>query len=120
MVVVEVDVVGAQPFERRLQRAAHVVPRSLRALAHPELGREHDLIATPFEDLAEETLALAAPVDVRRVEEVDPFLERALDDGPRPVEVEAAAEVVAAEPDPRDLDAARPELVHPHLGILHR
>ena len=120
VVVEDVDAVGAQPLERAGQGAAEVVTRAAPSVAHPELGREHGLVAPAFEDLAEELLALAAAVDVRGVEERDPLGEGGLDDCPRPLEVEAAAEVVAPEADARDLQAARPQLVGTHHGILPR
>ena len=71
---------------------------------HPELGGQHDLVAPAAEHLAEELLAGAgAAVDVGGVEEGDALVERGVDDGAGAFEVDAAAEVVAAEADDRDV-----------------
>ena len=64
VVPVVVDHVGPQAPQRRLDRLADVLARPARTLAvahvHPELGREHDLVAPALQDLAEELLAVAA------------------------------------------------------------
>ncbi len=101
MEVVEVDVVGSKPLERALDRLVDGRRRPVAGLAAPpELRREHDPVATTLEDLAEEALAPAtAAVALRRVEEGDPHVERRVDHGPRCREVEAPAEVVAAQTD---------------------
>jgi len=100
VVVEEVDAVGAKALKRRFEPAADGVPSAARIVA--ELRGEDDAVAAPLEQLAEEALAVAVAVDVGRVEEVDAGVEGGVDDLPRPREVDAAAEVVAAEPDARN------------------
>src|SRR5215207_11066810 len=70
------------------------------------------------EDLAEEALRAAAlAIDVGGVEERDAEVERLVDDLAGRLEVDAAAEVVAAETDERHPKARRSEiaLLHPIL-----
>jgi hypothetical protein len=118
--VVEVDMVGAQPFERAGDRGAHgpCTPVSDGA-PPPELRREDDLLATPLEDLAEEALAVAAAVRLGRVEEADARVDRGIDDGASRFEVDASTEVVASEADPRDAKVAptEPNLLHGRNAI---
>ena len=105
VVPVVVDHVGAKPPQRRLDapggcsRATRAGPAV--AHVHPELGREHDLVAPALEHLAEELLAppVGVSVGVRGVEERDPLLERGVHDRARAFEVDPPAEVVAAEAD---------------------
>ena len=106
VMLVEVDHVGLQALERRVERAQDVVARAAtgRAVAHllAELRRQHDLVAPAVEHAADDRLAAAGlPVDVGRVEERDAHLERRVDHGARRVFVDPAAEVVAAEADHR-------------------
>ena len=86
MHVVEVDVVDAEPLQRAFQRLAHVggaVVVLAPPVGHPvdaELGRERDLRATAAvlrQKLADQRLAEAGAIDVRRVPEVDPEFQRA-------------------------------------------
>ncbi len=126
VVVVEVDGVGAEALERGVDRAPHVVARAGRPVAvsalHvvPELRREDDAVAPARERLAEEALAVAAPaVDVGRVEEGDPRVERRVHDRARGGGVEPPAEVVAPEPDARDLEIGAAEARgHHQAGIM--
>ena len=75
---VQVDVVGLQTRERRVQRAMHVLASvaagvGVAGIEVPgELGRQHDAIAQPaFGDEAADDFFAAAPaVDVGRVEEI--------------------------------------------------
>ena len=127
VVLVEIDAVGAQPLQRRFAPPCGCTraSRAPRAVAHvaAELRREHDPVAPPFEHLAEERLAAAlVAVDVRRVEQRDAGVERGVDDGARPLEVDAHAEVVAAEADDRDLGpiATQPTRTHGQDGKLRR
>ena len=114
VVPVHVDHVGLQPPERVLDGVADVVGRAARpgpavVQVHAELGREHDLVASALEHLADELLAPGVAVAVGGVEERDAFRDGAVEHGSRALQVEAAAELVAAEPDDGDLDAAVPE-----------
>jgi hypothetical protein len=91
--LVEVDPVGPQPAQRVLDRADD--PSARRALpvgivAHRavELGREDDVVAAPArERLGDDLLGLALPVHVGGVDEVDPRVERRVDDADRLVVV---------------------------------
>src|SRR4051812_37254547 len=77
--LVEVDVVGAQPCERRVDLLEDLLAREAavaRRHGEVELRREHVRVARAArEHLAEELLRLAAAVDVRRVDEVDALVE---------------------------------------------
>ena len=63
------------------------------AHVHPELGREHNLVAASRQDLAQELLAapVGTAVDVGGVEERDALLERRVHDCPRAFEVDPPA-----------------------------
>ena len=110
--LVQVDVVGPQPRERLLHRDLDVAAAALgargRAVAHvralvAELGREHDLVPAAREHLAEGELGPAVlAVGFGGVEERDARVDRRVDHRAGPLQVEAAAEVVAAEADHRD------------------
>ena len=108
--LIQVDVVGLESLEAVVQRATHVGGRRahlVRRHLHPELGREHDPIATAGEDPTEERLAASATVDVGRVEEGHAGVQRCIDDAPRAVFVDPAPEVVAPEPDDADRAGSR-------------
>ena len=119
VVLVEIDVVGAQAPERRVDRLADVPARAARLcpVAHvvAELRRENDVVAPPFEHPSEQILASAAvAVDVGGVEQRHALVERRVDDRTRPFQVDTAAEVVAAEADHRHGRTALPQRAHPH------
>ena len=104
VVLVEIDDVGAQPLERRVDRLADVRARTTRlgSVAHvaAELRGEHDAVAPALECLAEERLAAAlVSVDVGGVEERHARSKCRVDDGARAFEIHAHAEVVATEAD---------------------
>jgi hypothetical protein len=123
MVLVEVDVVGLEPAQARLDRPADVAAGATRLLlvaAHPraELGGEHDLVPAALEDLAKERLRPAAvAVGVGGVEQVDVLVDGGVDNGAGPLQVQARAEVVAAEADHRDGQAGGAELAVAHPGV---
>ena len=87
--LVEVDPVGPQPAQRvldLLDDPAARVAELVGVLAHRavDLGREHDVVAPAAgERLADDLLGLAARIDVGGVDEVDPGIERAVDDPDR-------------------------------------
>jgi hypothetical protein len=120
--LVEVDPVGLQALERRLDRAEDPAPRVARLVgivAHRavELRREHDVVAAAAgKGLADDLLGLPPRVDVGGVDEVDARVERAVDDADRRVVVGLAprAEHHRAEAQRRDLHAGACErsLVH--------
>ena len=113
--------VGLQALQRRVERAADEVAGAVLLIVVVEHGAplrgEHDLVAPALQQLAEDRLAAAAvAVDVGRVEEGHPRLERRVHDRLRRVGVDPAPEVVAAEPDDGDLE--RPECARPHPSTL--
>ena len=123
VVLVEVDPVGLQPPERRLDRLADVRARAAGRLAVAEvvaeLRRQHDLVAAAGERAADDLLAAAAvAVDVGGVEERDARLERGVDHRPRRGLVDPAAEVVAAEPDDGHLEVGAAQAARAHPGTL--
>jgi hypothetical protein len=56
----------------------------------PELGRQDHVVAAPLERLAHDLLRLPGGVDVRAVDEVDPAVERGVNDADRVVVVGVA------------------------------
>jgi hypothetical protein len=106
--LVQIDVVGAQPPQRLGHGPPDVGPAALgprgRPVAHvsalvAELGGQDDLIPAPAEDLAERALGPAASaVGVGRVEQGDAGVDGRVHHRACPVEVQASAEVVTAEP----------------------
>ena len=72
----------------------------------PELRHHDEAVAPPLEDLTEERLALGRAVDVGRVEERDPLLERSIDHRAALLEPDPPTEVIGPEPDHGDLRAA--------------
>ena len=94
--LVEVDPVGAQPPQRVLDRphdpAARVAPL-VGVLTHRVVelrGEDHVVAPAAGERLADDLLGLALAIDVGRVDEVDPGVERRVDDPDRLVVVGVA------------------------------
>src|SRR5205085_10828761 len=72
VVLVEVDVVGAQPLQRAVDRTPDVrrrAPGRIAAALPTELRRDQDLLTAAGERPPEEELALTAAVRLRGVEE---------------------------------------------------
>ena len=125
MLVVDIDVVGAEPLERGvtggenvLAVAADAEPLALLGADAAELCREHDLVAAVLDRAADEPLVLERPVRVGRVEEIDPKLERAVDRRDRLALVRRSVELGhphAAEADRGGLEALRAE-----AALIHR
>ena len=127
VLVVQVDVIGAEPLQRALDRAADMLGRAVERpdgghvaglrRVHPprELRREHVLVAMPLDGAAHELLVGHRPVQLRRVQEVDSELQRALDGRGRlafigrPVE---GGHPHASEPESRDLERSEPAPFH--------
>ena len=113
--LVQVDVVGLQPGEGLLHRDLDVIAAALRArrraVAHvgvpvAELGGEHDLVPAALQDLSQGEFGRArAAVGLGGVEERDALVDGGVDDRPGLLDVETAAEVVAAEAYYRDEQA---------------
>jgi hypothetical protein len=125
VLIVEVDVVDAEPLERRLARLVDVLavaldpaPRGIVGVADdPELRRQLHLVAAAGDRAADEHLVRERAVHVGGVEEGDAELERAVDRRDRLVLVARPVEIGhphAAEADPRDLEALCAERDSPH------
>jgi hypothetical protein len=80
MLVVEVDVVDAEPVERCVDRLPDVLRRAVDRTAPvlepavAELRRDDVVVAPPRDRLADQLLVRALAIDVGGVEEVDPEL----------------------------------------------
>ena len=88
MLVVEVDVVGAEALERALACALDVVGTAVQPAgavrivgveAEAELGRDLHLVAVPGDRPAHQPLVRVRPVYLGRVQESHAQLERAID-----------------------------------------
>ncbi len=115
--LVEVDPVGAETAEAVVDGAGDPLrgpAPGLGVLAHlsGELGRDDGLVPPGAEGLAEELLGRPLPVDVGRVEEGHAPVEGFADHPVGLVGFDPHAEVVAAEPDDRDLEASDPARLH--------
>src|SRR3954454_18574929 len=115
--LVEVDPVGAEAAQAVLDLGddpAARVAELVGVVAHGpvDLGGEEDAVAPPAgQRLADDLLGLAARVDVRGVDEVDPRVERAVDDrdGLVVVGVAPGAEHHGSETERADLDSGASE-----------
>src|SRR5207245_59015 len=103
----EIDPVGLEPLQARLDRGHDVAARAAFeppfAVHRPaELGHQHDILAPAPQHLAQDGLGAATPaVDVAAIEEGDAEVERLVNHRARGFEVEWPAEIVAAETDRR-------------------
>lgn len=122
--LVEVDVVGAQPPEAALDGPGEPAPGVAApvriAVSHPDrevaLGRQHDLVASAVNGLADDLLGLAAGVLVGGVDEIDPAVQRRADQPDR--------FVVVAVPPGTQAQGAQGELAYGDAGaaenpVLH-
>ena len=124
--LVEVDPVRLEAPQAVLDRArdpAARVAELVRIVAHlaVELGGQHDVVALAArQGLADDLLGLAARVDVGGVDEVDPGVERGVDDPDRLVVVGVApgAEHHGAEAEWADLDSGAAECAVFHASRL--
>ena len=121
--LVQVDVVGLQPAQARLDLAhqpAPAVAALVGVLAHRpvRLGRQHDVLAAALQGLADDLLGLPRRVHVGGVDDVDPGVERRVDDpdGVVVVGVAPRAEHHRAERERADLDAGTAERAHLHAA----
>ena len=83
--LVEVEPVGLQPLQARLDGGHDVAARAAFLFAvvhrHAEFRGKHDVLAPVAQHLAEHGLRAAAPaIDVGRIEQRDPGVERLVDD----------------------------------------
>lgn len=83
--LIEIDVIGLQAAQAVLDRGEDVAPgetsvvRPVTCLA-PHFRRQHDIVPATCQRLADDLLRAPPAVDVRRVDEVDPLVEGAMDD----------------------------------------
>ena len=126
--LVEVDVVGAEPAQARLDRPDQVVARradvvGAGAEAEGPLGGDDHLVAAALDRLAQDLLGHAVRVDVGRVEHGEPGLEADVDEprglgdvarAPGLEELVAAAECAGAEAQDGDLESRTAELPEFH------
>src|SRR5271166_4697843 len=105
--LIQIDPVGAQPAQAVLHLAHDVAARSADLHAfivhrHAELGGEYDPLAVVAEDLAQACLRSAAlAIGIGGVEQRDAEIKRLVDHLAGRLEVDAAAEIVAAQTDHR-------------------
>jgi large subunit ribosomal protein L32 len=95
VLVVEVDVVRAEPLQRPVDRRTDVLGPSVRttvAEGADELRGEDETVAPALDRPADELFVRAAAVELGRVEERDPELERPVDGGNRLLVVAPAVE----------------------------
>jgi hypothetical protein len=125
VLVIEVDDLDAEAAKASLAAAPHIVCRALHAheasigLAQDaELGREHDLVSTAGDGLADELLVVPLPVDIRGVQEADAELDGAMEGGDGFTLIARAIELAhahAAETERRDLQAHTSKLARFHV-----
>ncbi len=122
MLVVEIDVVGAEPAQRALQRHADVVRAAVRARSagvrhEAELGGQDGAFAAALECSANQLLVRERPVDLGGVDQGDPEIQR-------PVDCADGFGVVGSGPGVRGGHAHRPQTNAPNvectqLDVLH-
>src|SRR6266480_4553265 len=89
VLVIEIDRVNAEALQARLAGAHHVlgpavdILLSLRSLHLAELGGDDDAVAPAAQRSSEQLLVVPPAVHVGRVEEVDAFVERVVNDANR-------------------------------------
>ena len=105
----EIDAIGAEAtqaaFHRRRDRSCARTGGQVGPIAHAELGRDDDVIASRPERGAEQLLAPSSAVDVGGVEQGDTGIERGVNHGLGRGLIDPATEVVATESDGRDGEA---------------
>ena len=131
VLVVQVDVVGAEPLEGALDGGADV-GRAAVGDAGPaagvgdeaELGGHHDLVAAASDGLADQFLAVERAVDLGGVDVGDAQVQRAVDSADRLGVVKAPAAGVGpghghgAQADPGDVQPAQRHVLHQVAPLL--
>ncbi len=130
MDLVEVDVIGAEALQARIDLAHDRLARkagAIRSRPHPAIDFGSDDNLVPSGEILDRTpenlLAAAERIAVRRVEEIDARFERTLDErtalllaeAPGMIASVAAAIAHAAQANPRHVEAGAAE-----LGVFHR
>ena len=124
MLLVEIDVVGLQPLQARLDRGHDVAARGALLGAVVAIGLEYFVASTMSlrrspSTVAEHGLRAAhARIDVGGVEQRDAEVDRLVDHLARGFEIGALAEIVAAEADGGNAQAGAAEIANLHGSIL--
>ena len=121
-----IQTVGVETLQAGLHRPEDMPAAEsavVHALAHgiEALGGDHQLIAVPRHQPAEDLLCLPLAVDIRTVEEVDPGLAASPIETRRLRFVRIAAERHGAETELRNLNACttEPDLLHVIASLVH-
>ena len=125
VLVVEVDVVGAEPSQRAVDGAADAgrvagQPAGWDAVlleGEPELGGDDDVVAVRLEGFADDVLVGERPVDLGGVEERDAELDGAADDGDAVGAVWGGRVVGAGQAHAAEPDRGHGEPVVPRFGV---
>jgi hypothetical protein len=103
VLVVEVDVVGAEPQERAFDRGPYVDGAAVDDAGtatgvgdQAELRRHHDVVAPALDGLADDFLAVEGAVDLGGVDVGDPEVQRPVDGADRLGVIETPARGVGA------------------------
>jgi hypothetical protein len=124
VLVIQVDVVGAEPLERSFDRRPNVRRAAVehsgaatRVRVQTELGRQDDLLAPATDRSAHQLLIVEGAVDLGRVEMRDAQVERAVNGADR-LGLAAGSDVVVAghrhraESDPGNVESADGDVLH--------
>jgi len=119
--VVQVEIIGLQPPQAVVDRAQDGGPRKpglVRARAHlrRNLAGQNDAVAPPLQRLAQDDFRGALVVQVRRIEEVHPALQAAVDHGERRGLVRLPAKGHRAETHARDSQVGFAQDASLHMG----
>jgi len=123
--LIKIEIVRLEPPQARLDRRHDVAARGARerlAVVHrvAEFAGEDDVLAALAEDAAERLFrAAAVAVGVGGVEQGDAEVERLVHHRLRRREIDAATEVVAAQPDQRHPQAGLAEIAYLHARPPH-
>ena len=123
MELIEVDPVGLQPSQARLDGRHDVAARrtsqgALVVHGAAKLGCEDDILPARTEDLTEQALRSATPaVAVRRIEQRDADVKRLVNDGAGLFEIATDSKIVASQPDRRDEELGCPKGAIVHLAM---
>jgi hypothetical protein len=117
VLVVQVDVVGAEPPQGAVDRGADVGRAAVEVAGaaagvgdHAELGRHHDLVAAAVDGAAEEFLVGVGPVDLGGVEQGNTEVEGSVDGADGLGVVAARAGVGVGHPHATEADAGDVQL----------
>src|SRR5215218_8962358 len=125
VLVVEVDVVGAEPLERAFDRGLHIVCAAVDDAGaaagvgdETELGRHDDVVAPALDGLADNFLAVEGAVDLGGVDVGDPEVQRPVNGADRLGVIEPPAGGVDAghghgsQTDAGDIEPAQRYMLH--------